>query len=72
MFFTSDVNFSTPQSIAPDLWQGMICMIDGKLFYTLTKNTCFVDLEASCHIANKETGMYDVTDINESINSSYN
>ena len=49
---------------------GMMCTIDGDTFFSFTKNTWIRDLGASCHITNNDTGLYDVTDINNSIQGS--
>ena len=46
---------------------GMMCTIDGDRFYSFTKNTWIRDSGASYHITNNDTGMYDITNINESI-----
>ena len=48
----------------------MMCMIDGQSFCTFTKNTWFGNLGASCHIANYDAGMYDVTHINKLVQGS--
>ena len=47
-----------------------MCTIDGDTLYLFTKNTWIGDSGASCHITNGDTGMYDVTDINELIQGS--
>ena len=49
---------------------GMMCTINGDTFYSFTRNTWIRDSGASCHITNDDTGIYDVTDINESIKGS--
>ena len=49
---------------------GMICTIDGTSFHSFTKNTWIDNSGASCHIANDENGMYEVIEINESIQGS--
>ena len=46
---------------------GMMCIIDGHSF---TKNTWIGDSGVSCHITNDKHGMYDVIDIDESIQGS--
>ena len=45
----------------------MMCTIDGDTFFLFTKNTQIGDSSASC---NGNTGIYDITDINESIQGS--
>ena len=45
----------------------MMCTIDGDTFYSFTRNSWIGDSGASCHITNDDTGMYDITDIDESI-----
>ena len=47
-----------------------MCTIDGDTFYSLMRITWIRDSGASCHITNNDTGMYDITDINESIQGS--
>ena len=49
---------------------GLICTIDGDTFFSFMKNTWIGDSGASCHITNNDTGLYDVMDINESIQGS--
>ena len=49
---------------------GMMCTINVDSFYSFTKNTWNGDSGASCHITNNDTNMFDVTDINESIQGS--
>ena len=46
---------------------GMMCTMDGTSFHLLTKNTWIGNSGATCHITNDENGMYDITEINESI-----
>ena len=46
---------------------GMMITIDGDTF---TKNTWIGDSGVSCHVTNNDTGLYDVTDINKSIQGS--
>ena len=48
----------------------MMCTIDGDTFFLFTKNTWFGYSGASCHITNDDTDLYDITDINESIQGS--
>ena len=49
---------------------GMMCTIDGDTFFSFIKNTWLGDSDASCHIANNDTGLYDITNIDESIQGS--
>ena len=49
---------------------GMICTIDGNTFFSFTKNTWIGDSGVSCH-TNDKKGMYDIIDIDESIQGSY-
>ena len=49
---------------------GMMCTIDGDTFFSFTKNTWIRDSGASCHITNDNTGLYDITDIDKSIQGS--
>ena len=49
----------------------MMCTIDGNTFFSFTKNTLIRDLGASCHITNNDNGMYDVIDIDEWIQGSF-
>ena len=48
----------------------MMCTIDGTSFHLFTKNTWTSDSGASCQITNNENGMYDITEIDESIQGS--
>ena len=48
----------------------MSCMIDGETFHLLTKNMKISDLDASCHITNYDTGLYDIIEINKSVKGS--
>ena len=48
----------------------MMCTIDGNTFFSFMKNTWIRDSGASCHITNDNKGMYDVININESIQGS--
>ena len=47
----------------------MMCTIDGNKFF-FTKNTWIGDLAASCHITNDDNGMYDIINIDKSIQGS--
>ena len=49
---------------------GMMCTINGDTFDFFTRNTSIGDSNASCHITNNDTSLYDVTNINESIQGS--
>ena len=44
---------------------GMLLSINGETFFSFTKNTWIGDLDASCHITNNDTGLYDITNINK-------
>ena len=46
---------------------GMMSTIDGDTFYSFTKNNWIKDSGASCHITNDNTGLYDITNINDMI-----
>ena len=48
----------------------MMCTVDGDTFL-FTMNTWIRDSAASCPITNDDTGLYDVANINESIQGSY-
>ena len=48
----------------------MMCTINGDRFFLFTKNTWIKDSGASCHITNDDTGLYDITDIDELIQGS--
>ena len=45
----------------------MLCTINDETFHLFTKNTWIGDSGASCYIINDITGVYDVTDINKSV-----
>ena len=47
-----------------------MCYIDGKTFGSFIKNTWIGDSGASCNIRNDDTGLYEITKIEESIQSS--
>ena len=49
---------------------GMMCTINGNKFFLFTKNTRIRDLGTSCHITNDDTGLYNIININESIQGS--
>ena len=49
---------------------GMICTINGDTFCLFNKNTWIGDLGVLYHITNDDTGMYDITDIDEPIQGS--
>ena len=49
---------------------GMMCTINGNSFHLFTKNTWIGDSGASCHITNDEKGMFNVIEIQESIQGS--
>ena len=45
----------------------MMCTIDGNTCFLFTKSTWIGDLGASCHITNNNNVIYDIIDIDESI-----
>ena len=47
-----------------------MCTIDGDTFFSFTKNTCIGDSVTSCNITNDDIGLYDITEIDESIQGS--
>ena len=49
----------------------MMSTINGDTFFLFTKNTWIVDSSASCYITNKDTSLFNMIDINESIQGSY-
>ena len=49
---------------------GMICTINGNTFFSFTKNTQNRDSGTSCHITNNNTGLYDIINIDKSIQGS--
>ena len=49
---------------------GIMCTIKGDTFFLFIKNTLIGESGASCHITNDETSMYNITDIDESIQGS--
>ena len=49
---------------------GTMCTINGNTLFLFTKNTWIGDSGASCHITNNNTGLYNVTNIDESIQGS--
>ena len=49
---------------------GLICTTNRELFFTLTKHTWIGNSGDSCHIANKDTRMYDITNINKLVQGS--
>ena len=48
----------------------MMIIIDGDNFFLFMKNTWIGDSGAFCHITNNNTGLYDITNINEFIQGS--
>ena len=58
------------EDVKQPLEAGMMCTIDGDTFFSFTKNTWIGDSGASCHITNNNTGLYDITDIDKSIQGS--
>ena len=49
---------------------GMLYTIDRKTFHLFTKNKWIEDSGASCHITKDETSLFDVTEINKSVQGS--
>ena len=49
---------------------GMVCTIDSNKFFLFTKNTWIGDSGELCHITNDKTGLYDIINIDESIQGS--
>ena len=49
---------------------GMMCTIDGDSFYSFGKNTWIGDSIASCNITNNDSGMFNIIQINMSIQGS--
>ena len=48
----------------------MMCTTNEDIFFSFTKNTWIGDSGVSCHIMNDDMGLFDVIDINESIQGS--
>ena len=48
----------------------MMCTIEGDTFLSLMKNMWIRDSGALCHLTNNFTGLFDIIDINESIQGS--
>ena len=57
-------------NVKQSLLAGMMCTIGSNTFHSFMKNTWSDDSSASCHITNNENGMYDIIDIDESIQGS--
>ena len=49
---------------------GTMCMIHGEMFHMFMKNTWIGDSGTQYHIMNYDTALFDVTEINESIQGS--
>ena len=49
---------------------GVLCAIKGKVLTTLMKNTWIGDSSTLCCITNDDTGIFDVTIINKSVEGS--
>ena len=45
----------------------MLCMIGGEAFFFFKRNMSIGDLDSSYHIANNDTGLYDFTTTNKSM-----
>ena len=48
----------------------MMCTMDRQSFYAFTKNTLIGDFGAFCHITNNDKWLYNVSDINKSVQGS--
>ena len=46
---------------------GVLCKMDGGTFHSFTKNMRISNSGAMCHITNNDTGLYEITKINESV-----
>ena len=44
-----------------------MCTTNGELFFIFTKHTWIDDLGTFCHVSNNNTAIYDITDIDESM-----
>ena len=49
---------------------GMMCTIDGHIFFLFMKNTWIGDSGELCHITNDDNGLFNVIDINKLIHGS--
>ena len=62
----SDLKFKILHAdLLPTIEAGLICTIDGEMFFSFTKNMFIGDLDTSCHITDNDSGLYDVFDISE-------
>ena len=61
--FANDVKFKKATKTS------MMCSIYSESFLLFTKSMWIGDVGASCHITNNDTGFYDVTNINELVQS---
>ena len=59
---------ATPLSATQET--GMMCTISRESLFMFTKHAWIGDPCASCHITNDDTGMYDITTINKSVQGS--
>ena len=44
---------------------GMMCTIDGEMFFKFMKHAWISDLHALCNVTINDSGLHDVTNINE-------
>ena len=58
------------EDIKQPLVAGIMCTIDRGTFFMFTKKTWIRDSNMSCHIMNNATSLFDIIDINESIQGS--
>ena len=58
------------ENIKKSMIAGMLCTIDGDIFHLFGKKTWIRDLGASCHTANDDTDLNDVTNINTLVQGS--
>ena len=70
--FADNTKFKTVQADLSCTNQdaGMMFTIDGETFFKFIKNIWIGDLGASYHIPNDDSGLFDVTNINELIHGS--
>ena len=59
-----------PEDVKQPLEASKMCIIDCDTLYLFMNNTCIGDSGASCHITNDDKGLYDIANIDESIQGS--
>ena len=59
------------EDVKQPLEAGMMGTIDGDTFFLFMQNTWIGDSDASSHITKDNTGLYDITDIKDSIQGSF-